>query len=86
MGTPLHISTSASQLFFQNKEVAEYEALSIITQFLVHPYRTLLSTFITEAADRELASRFFLDEVSQGGKSAISDFLADWITLLTKSM
>ena len=84
MGSPYNISGSASQVFFQNKDCAEYSALSIIAESLAHPQRALLSAFVQHAVDREVASQFFLDEVSGQGKVAVSEFLADWICLLRK--
>jgi len=84
MGSPYNISESASQLFFQNKASAEFEALSVIAKSLAHPQRTLLSTFVQEAADKEVASRFFLEEVSGQGKAAVFKFLATWKKLLKK--
>ncbi|KAF2786917.1 kinase-like protein [Melanomma pulvis-pyrius CBS 109.77] len=84
MGSPYHISESASPLFFQDKASAEYEALSIIAKSLAHPQRTVLSTFILQAIDRESASRFFLHEISAQNKATIFEFLADWIHLMEK--
>ncbi|KAF2469556.1 kinase-like protein [Lindgomyces ingoldianus] len=84
MGSPCNVSGSASQLFFQNKSCAEYRALSIIAESLAHPQRTLLSAFVQHAVDREIASQFFLDEVSGQDTVAVSEFLADWICLLKK--
>lgn len=81
MGTPYHISQSVSE---RDKASAELQALSLITKSLAHPERTLLSVFIQQAADREIASRFFLDEVLGQNKVTISEFLADWIVLLRK--
>ncbi|KAF2835795.1 hypothetical protein M501DRAFT_292821 [Patellaria atrata CBS 101060] len=84
MGSPCNISGSASQFFFQNKHCAEYRALSIIAETLAHPQRTLLSTLMQHAVDREIALHFFLAEVSGQGKVAVSEFSADWIYLLEK--
>lgn len=84
MGSPYNIVGCASQLFLQDKASAEYEALSMIAESLVHPQRTVLSVFVRGAADREFAARYFLGEVTGHGKAAIQDFLANWITLLQK--
>jgi hypothetical protein len=61
---------------------AEFQTLSLIAESLVHPDRTLLSAFVQEATDKELASRFFLDEVLGREEVPISEFLAGWIPLL----
>lgn len=84
MGSPCNISGSASQIFFKNKGCAEYRALSIIAESLAHPQRTLLSAFVQHAIDLEVASQYFLDEVSGRDKGAVSEFLGDWICLLKK--
>jgi len=84
MGSPYNISGSASRLFFQNKASAEFKALSVIAESLVHPQRTLLSAFVLHAVDREVASQFFLGEISGQGKAAVLKFLTDWIALLIK--
>lgn len=84
MGTPHHISGSASQLFYQNKTSAEYTALFDIAKSLPHPQRTLLSSFIQKATDKEVAARFFLDTVSRQYYASIFEFLATWISLLEK--
>src|SRR5262245_29104726 len=75
MASPHHISGSACRLLTGNKASAEYRALSIIAESLAHPQRTLLSTFVQQAVDPELASRFFLDEIT---KITVLEFLAEW--------
>ncbi|KAF2875038.1 kinase-like domain-containing protein [Massariosphaeria phaeospora] len=84
MGSPFNISGSASQVFFKNKHSAEYKALSTIADSFAHPQRALVSAFVLNAVDRELASQFFLDEVSVKNKGTASEFLADWTCLLQK--
>jgi len=86
MGSPHNISGSASQLFSQNKDCDEYRALSKIAESLAHPRRTLLNAFVQHAVDREVASRFFLREVSGQDMIAVSEFLADWTRLLIKGI
>ena len=63
MGSPCNIPGTASKLFFKNKDCAEYGALSLISESLAHPQRTILSAFVLHAVDREIAAQFFLDEV-----------------------
>ncbi|KAI9710955.1 MAG: hypothetical protein M1820_002392 [Bogoriella megaspora] len=84
MGSPCHISGSTPRLFPQDKDAAEYSALSVIAESLAHPQRTLLSVFIQGATDREIASRFFLNEISGRDKDSILSFLGDWVTVLKK--
>ncbi|KAF1841896.1 kinase-like protein [Cucurbitaria berberidis CBS 394.84] len=84
MGTPYHIPRYAPKLFSCDKASAEFQALSLIAGSLAHPQRTLLTTFIQQAVDREVASRFFLDEVLERKNATVSEFLADWISLLRK--
>jgi hypothetical protein len=81
MGTPYHISQSISQRY-GDKASAEFQALSLIAGSLPHPDRTLLSAFVPEATEKELASQFFLIEVLGREEVAISEFLAGWIRLL----
>jgi hypothetical protein len=81
MGTPCHISQSTSHRY-GDKASSEFQALSLIAESLAHPDRTLLSAFVQEATDKELASRFFLNEVLGQDQLAISEFLADWKRLL----
>lgn len=82
MGTPYHFAQTPSRLLPQDKASAEFQALSLITESLPHPQRTLLSTFVNQAVDREIASRFFLDEVIVHSKVSIAEFLANWIGLI----
>lgn len=86
MGSPCNTSGCASQLFGQNKDCDEYRALSKIAESLTHPRRTLLNVFVQHAVYPEIASRFFLREVSGQDKIAVSGFLADWTCLLTKGI
>jgi hypothetical protein len=86
MGTPYHISGSATHLLSCDKASAESQALSLIAESLAHPQRTLLSAFVQQAANPELASRFFLQEVLGRNNATVSEFLADWISLLRRGM
>ncbi|KAL9623972.1 MAG: hypothetical protein Q9160_001725 [Pyrenula sp. 1 TL-2023] len=78
MGTLYHISESISWRFIQNKASAEYEAISAIAELFPHPERTILSSFVQQALDREVAARFLLDEISGKTKAALTEFLATW--------
>lgn len=84
MGSPCHVSGSTSRQFFGPEASAEFQALSVIAESLAHPQRTLLSVFVQQAVDRELAARFFLNEVSGQDKSTVLEFLANWINLIRK--
>lgn len=85
MGSPYNLSSAAISLFFsQTRASAEYKAISLITESLAHPQRTLLSAFILQAIDREVASQFFLNEVSGKDGVAVLEFPTDWKSLLTK--
>jgi hypothetical protein len=86
MGSPYHVPPSlcASHLLSCDEASFEFQALSLIAKTLVHPERTLLSTFVQQAIDRELAARFFLDGVVEHNKATIAGFLADWISLLRR--
>ncbi|KAF2856647.1 hypothetical protein T440DRAFT_550000 [Plenodomus tracheiphilus IPT5] len=84
MGSPYHVSGSASRHFPHDQSSAEYKALSIIAKLLEHPQRTILSTFIQQAFDKELAAQFLLAEISGHENDTITEFLADWISLLKK--
>ncbi|KAF1997655.1 kinase-like protein [Amniculicola lignicola CBS 123094] len=84
MGSPYNISGSASKIFFQNKDSVEYKALSVIAELFAHPQRTLLSVFVQQAVDREVAAQFFFDEIAGQGRAAALEFLDDWIWLLKK--
>ncbi len=77
MGSPYHVSGCASHLFSCDEASAELEALSLIAESLTHPHRALLNAFIQQAVDRELAARFFLDNVVGYNKATITEFLAD---------
>ncbi|KAI5777817.1 kinase-like domain-containing protein [Geopyxis carbonaria] len=81
MAFPYHFSEVSPQLRKVDKASSEYQALSVIAESLEHPQRTILSTFIKKAENRELASQFFLNVISNG---TVSEFLTDWVTLLEK--
>ena len=87
MGIPFHVSESISESrFLQTKASAEYEALSTIAESLPNPERTLLSAFVQEALNREVAARFLLDKIFEKNKAALTEFLATWISLLERGM
>jgi hypothetical protein len=79
MGSPYHVSRC-------DEASAEFQAISLIAESLVHPERALLSAFIQQADDRELAARFFLHDVVGENKATVAEFLADWISLLRKGV
>ncbi|KAH3976676.1 hypothetical protein HBI13_149900 [Parastagonospora nodorum] len=84
MGSPYHVSRCPSHLLSCDKASFEFQAISLIAGSLAHPRRALLTTFIQEAVDRELAARFFLDDVVGHDKAKIAEFLVDWIGLLRR--
>jgi hypothetical protein len=86
MGSPYHISRCASHLLSCDKASVEYQALSLIAESLEHPDRALLSDFVQQAVDPELAARFFLNEVVGHDKGTIAEFLGDWISLVRKGV
>lgn len=86
MGSPYYISQCTSRLHSPDKAFAEFQALSLIAESLKHPQRTFLSAFVQQAVDRELAALFFLNKVVGQNKSTVPEFLADWISLLRKSV
>ncbi|KAH6875990.1 phosphotransferase enzyme family-domain-containing protein [Alternaria rosae] len=80
MGSPYHTSRCAPYLS-RDEASLEVQAISLIAESLAHPHRALLSAFIQQAVDRELAARFFLDDTVGSDKATVADFLADWISL-----
>jgi hypothetical protein len=84
MGTPYHLSSSSSRRFFQITTSTEHRALTVIVGLLAHPQRTLLTTYIQQASDKELASEFFLKTILPKGKLTIFEFLADWVVILRR--
>lgn len=84
MGSPYHVSQRASHLLSCDEASIEFQAISLITESIAHPHRALLSAFVQQAVDRELAARFLLDEVVGYNKATVAEFLADWISLLRK--
>jgi hypothetical protein len=83
MACPQNIKGSASQLFYRNKDSAEYNAL-LVASLLPHPQRPILSMFILNADNPDVASEFFLDEISNQDAANVAEFLADWISLVEK--
>lgn len=87
--TPWNIRGSASQLFYQDKECPQYEALLAISE-LPHPDRSILSSFIDDAANPREAAQYFLgvirkeSESSEDGKAKMVHFLSQWITIIDK--
>ncbi|KAJ5456931.1 hypothetical protein N7530_012205 [Penicillium desertorum] len=83
MPVPCHIRDSASQLFYQDHQSPQYQALLTITE-LPHPDRSILGAFLIDAQDPQEAARYFLRETAIGGTSqsaptkAISEFLSNW--------
>jgi len=86
MGTPYRIAQSPFRPDACDKSSVEFQALSLIAESLPHPQRTFLSTFVRDAVDRELASRFFLDEVLVQNKITIAEFLTDWVNIVRNGM
>jgi hypothetical protein len=86
MGTPHHIPQPPSRHFPRDTASAEYKALTLITHSLAHPHRSILSSFIQQAACKEGASQFFLDRALGQGEAGVREFLADWVSLLKKGL
>lgn len=86
MGSPYHVSRSVAHLLSCDGASLEFQAISLIAESLAHPQRALLSAYIQQAVDRETAARFFLDDVVGQNKAKVAEFLADWISLLRRSM
>ncbi|KAH7391102.1 kinase-like domain-containing protein [Phaeosphaeria sp. MPI-PUGE-AT-0046c] len=84
MGSPYHVSRSASHLLSCDEASFEFQAISLIADSLAHPQRTLLSAFVHQAVDKEAAARFVLDDVVVHNKATVADVLADWISLLRR--
>lgn len=78
-----NVSGAASQLFSQNKDSVRYRAIPTIGEPFEHPQRALVSAFVRQAMDQEIASQFFLDEVAGEDMATACDFLVDWVHLLT---
>lgn len=86
MGTPYHLPPPPSRFFPPDTASAEYKALSLITQSLEHPHRTILSAFVQQAKCKEDAVRFFLERVNGRGEASVGEFLEDWIGVLEKGL
>lgn len=86
---PWNIRGSASQLYYQDKQSPEYQALLSISD-VPHPQRSMLGGFINNAADPQKAARYFLSTTAPEGehdtpsKMTISQFLIDWKLLAEK--
>ena len=86
---PKNIRTSGSQLFFQDKESPQYNALLEISK-LHHPDRAILSSFIEDAVDPQEAARYFsrmlTPQNAHNGHSADARmrFLSAWKALVEK--
>ncbi|KAI1986854.1 hypothetical protein LOZ53_004576 [Ophidiomyces ophidiicola] len=87
MGDPWNIRNSASQLFYQDKNSAQYAALLEIST-LPHPDRSILASFVNIAFDPEEAARHFLRMVlvenSSDSIDNIQQFLSQWMALMEK--
>lgn len=86
---PWNISGSASQLFYQDKQSAQYKALLAITD-VPHPNRSILGAFINEAVDSEVVAQYFLqntcteDMSGTPSKERVSQFLSQWDILVNQ--
>ncbi|KAJ5269678.1 hypothetical protein N7505_005436 [Penicillium chrysogenum] len=82
MAVPCHIQDSASQLFYQDHQSPQYQALLTITE-LPHPDRSILGAFLIDARDPQEAACYFLRETAIDGtsqsapKKTIWEFLSD---------
>ncbi|KAJ6147592.1 hypothetical protein N7497_009574 [Penicillium chrysogenum] len=87
MAVPCHIQDSASQLFYQDHQSPQYQALLTITE-LPHPDRSILGAFLIDARDPQEAACYFLRETAIDGtsqsapKKTIWEFLSDWKDLV----
>lgn len=63
MGSAYHVN-SAFRHFPSDESCVEYKALSIIAGAVEHPQRTLLSVYVQQAADKQVAAQLFLEFVS----------------------
>lgn len=68
MTVPCNIQGSASQLFYQDKDAFDCQALLEISH-LPHPDRTILGCFINNAADPQEAAKYFLRAIEADGSS-----------------
>lgn len=88
MAVPCNIRGSASQLFYQDHQSPQYQALLAITE-LPHPDRSILGAFLVDARDPQEAARYFLRETVVDGTSqsvptrTIWEFLSDWKYLIS---
>jgi hypothetical protein len=89
MALPWNIRGSASQLFFQDKQSAQYKALLEIVD-VPHPDRSILGAFINDAVDPEEAARYFLYMTCAGEvagaqpRKTVSQFLSEWKAVVDK--
>ena len=89
MAVPWNIRGSASPLFLQNRQSAQYEAMLAIAD-MPHPDRSILGAFINDAVDSEEAAQYFLhmtctgDVVIMPPKKTIVQFLSEWKTVIEK--
>ncbi|KAJ5413184.1 hypothetical protein N7465_005489 [Penicillium sp. CMV-2018d] len=88
MAVPCNIRGSASQLFYQDHQSPQYQAVLAITE-LPHPDRSVLGAFLVDARDPQEAARYFLRETVVDGTSqsvptrTIWEFLSDWKYLIS---
>lgn len=88
MAVPCNIRGSASQLFYQDQQCPQYQALLAITE-MPHPDRSIVGAFLMDARNPQEAARYFLRETAIDGTShsvparTISEFLSDWKYLVS---
>ncbi|KAK2743517.1 hypothetical protein FQN57_004814 [Myotisia sp. PD_48] len=89
MAVPWNIPNSGSQLFYLDKEAADYKALLSISH-IPHPDRSLLGAYIQRAKDPQVAARNFLrrtsrqDDSDEPPEETIAEFLDKWKTVVEK--
>ncbi|KAJ5869507.1 hypothetical protein N7455_004448 [Penicillium solitum] len=90
MAVPCNIRGSASQLFYQDHQSPQYQALLAITE-LPHPDRSILVPFLIDSQNPQAAARYLLRETTINGTSqsvptrTIWEFLSDWKYLVSMS-
>lgn len=88
MAVPCNIRGSASQLFYQDHQSPQYQALLAITE-LPHPDRSILVPFLIDSQNPQAAARYLLRETTINGTSqsvptrTIWEFLSDWKYLVS---
>ncbi|KAF2755836.1 hypothetical protein EJ05DRAFT_539695 [Pseudovirgaria hyperparasitica] len=82
MGSPLHISGSASTRYYPNASSTELKALCSIAESFPHPQRAIMSSFIQRATDQDIASQYFLAQVSAQDPVTVFN---RWISILRET-